>query len=55
MLESELFKINFANGSPIEPAWMKEPFHFRGGIHKIGLGGLRSSTIWCATRPTTSG
>ena len=42
MLESELFKINFANGSPIEPAWMKEPFHFRGGIYKIGLGGLHS-------------
>ena len=41
-LESEVFEINFTNGSPIEPTWMKEAFHFRGGIYKIGLGGLHS-------------
>ena len=41
-LESEIFKINPLNGSPIEPVWMKEPFPFRGGIYKIGLGGLHS-------------
>lgn len=42
MLENESFKINYANGSPIEPAWMKEPFEFRGGLYKVGLGGLHS-------------
>lgn len=41
-LEEETFKINYANGSPIEPAWMKEPISFRDGLYKIGLGGLHS-------------
>lgn len=41
-LEEETFKINFANGSPIEPDWMKEPITFRDGLYKIGLGGLHS-------------
>ena len=41
-LEGERFKINALNGSPIEPAWMKESFAFRNGIYKIGLGGLHS-------------
>lgn len=41
-LEAESFRINFKNGSPIEPEWMKEPFDFCGGIYKFGLGGLHS-------------
>lgn len=41
-LEKEVFKINFKNGSPIEPDWMKEPFYFGGGVYKFGLGGLHS-------------
>jgi hypothetical protein len=41
-LEQEVFKINFKNGSPIEPAWMKESFDFCGGVYKFGLGGLHS-------------
>lgn len=41
-LETQEFEINPANGSPIEPYWMKEPFEFHNGIYKIGLGGLHS-------------
>ncbi len=41
-LENEVFKINRANGSPVEPAWMKEAMSFRGGLYKIGLGGIHS-------------
>ncbi|HNC89635.1 MAG TPA: hypothetical protein PL000_11830 [Anaerolineales bacterium] len=42
LLEQEVFAINPANGSPIEPEWMKQPFPFRNGVYKIGLGGLHS-------------
>ena len=41
-LEDEVFQINFANGSPVEPSWMKDPIEFRGGVYKLGLGGLHS-------------
>lgn len=41
-IEEETFKINFANGSPIEPEWMKTPISFRNGLYKLGLGGLHS-------------
>jgi DNA polymerase elongation subunit (family B) len=41
-LVNENFEINQANGSPIEPQWLKDPIIFRDGIYKIGLGGLHS-------------
>lgn len=40
--ESEEFKINRANGSPIEADWMSEPFAINNGMYKVGLGGLHS-------------
>jgi hypothetical protein len=47
MLETENFDINQANGSPIEPEWMKKPLNFYGGTYKIGLGGLHSQHDLC--------
>lgn len=41
-LGNENFEINPANGSPIEPEWMKDPIVFREGLYKVGLGGLHS-------------
>lgn len=37
-----MFKINYANGSPVEAEWMEEPLHIGQGIYKFGLGGLHS-------------
>lgn len=45
--ENQEFEIDFRNGSPIEPEWMNEPFEFRGGLYKVGLGGLHSQHDTC--------
>lgn len=42
LTEAEQFKINFANGSPIEAEWMADPVQIGHGIYKFGLGGLHS-------------
>ena len=41
--EAEYFKINPANGSPIEPDWLKEPIQIGKHRYKFGLGGLHSA------------
>jgi len=41
-LEQTEFLINRANGSPILPDWMSEPFKLGQGVYKFGLGGLHS-------------
>ena len=51
-LEAEDFEINPANGSPIEPEWMKKPINFCGGIYKVGLGGLHSQHDVCTAYTT---
>lgn len=43
LLENESFKINFANGSPEMPEWMKDEFKLRHGTYQVGLGGLHST------------
>lgn len=40
--EEEMFKINYANGSPIEAEWMSDPISINDGLYKYGLGGLHS-------------
>ena len=42
-IESESFKINYANGSVIAPAWMETPLTIRNGSYKVGVGGLHST------------
>ncbi len=48
-LGNENFEINPANGSPIEPGWMKNPIVFRDGLYKVGLGGLHSQHDKCVS------
>lgn len=42
-LESQEFEINFTNGSPVMPEWMKEEFQLGSGTYQVGLGGLHST------------
>ena len=41
-LHATEFVINRANGSPVLPDWMSEPFRLGNGLYKFGLGGLHS-------------
>lgn len=42
VLENTKFKINYANGQPIEADWMENPLRVGDGLYKFGLGGLHS-------------